>query len=51
MTTTIHQDSFRIGGDLPIRRMGYGAMQLTGPGVWGPPNDPLNAQAVLRRAI
>jgi pyridoxine 4-dehydrogenase len=51
MTTTIHNDTFRIGGDLPIRRMGFGAMQLTGPGVWGPPSDSLSAQAVLRRAV
>jgi hypothetical protein len=42
---------FPIGGDLPVRRMGFGAMQLTGPGVWGPPKDLANAQAVLRRAI
>jgi pyridoxine 4-dehydrogenase len=47
----IHDDTFRIGGALPIRRMGFGAMQLTGPGVWGPPKDPANAGAVLRRAV
>jgi pyridoxine 4-dehydrogenase len=51
MTSTKHDETFRIGGDLPVRRMGYGAMQLTGPGVWGPPRDPANAQAVLRRAV
>jgi hypothetical protein len=33
MTTTIRDDTFWIGGDLPIRWMGFGAMQLTGPGV------------------
>jgi pyridoxine 4-dehydrogenase len=38
-------------GDKPINRMGYGAMQLAGPGVFGPPRDPGAAQAVLRRAI
>ena len=38
-------------GDKPINRMGYGAMQLTGPGVFGPPRDPSAARAVLRRAI
>ncbi|MEI9995028.1 MAG: aldo/keto reductase [Rhizomicrobium sp.] len=43
--------TFNIGGDMPVRRMGFGAMQLTGPGVWGPPNDPENARAVLRRAV
>jgi pyridoxine 4-dehydrogenase len=38
-------------GDKPINRMGYGAMQLAGPGVFGPPSDPAAARAVLRRAI
>ncbi|SOE06590.1 aldo/keto reductase [Streptomyces sp. Ag109_G2-15] len=42
---------FRIGGDLPVNRLGYGAMQLTGPGVWGPPKDPDEAVRVLRRAV
>ena len=44
-------DTFLIGGDLPMRRMGFGAMRLTGPGVWGPPEDEPNACAVLRRAV
>jgi len=38
-------------GDKPINRIGYGAMQLTGPGVFGPPHDPGAARAVLRRVI
>src|SRR6476620_3495061 len=38
-------------GDKPINRMGFGAMQLAGPGVFGPPADPAAARAVLRRAI
>lgn len=42
---------FRIGGDLPVDRLGYGAMQLTGPGVWGDPKDPDEAVRVLRRAV
>jgi pyridoxine 4-dehydrogenase len=42
---------FRLGGDLPVFRLGYGAMQLTGPGVWGPPADPAEAVRVLRRAV
>ena len=42
---------FRIGGDLPVNRLGYGAMQLTGPGVWGDPKDPEEAVKVLRRAV
>ncbi len=44
-------DTFLIGGDLPVHRMGFGAMRLTGPGVWGPPEDESNARAVLRRAV
>ncbi len=42
---------FRIGGDLPVHRMGFGAMRLTGAGVWGPPENPVEAAAVLRRAV
>ncbi|MGW7049772.1 aldo/keto reductase [Streptomyces avermitilis] len=42
---------FRIGGGLPVNRLGYGAMQLTGPGVWGAPKDPEEAVRVLRRAV
>ncbi len=41
---------YRIGGDLPVNRLGYGTMQLTGPGVWGDPADPAEAVRVLRRA-
>ncbi|MEU9207078.1 aldo/keto reductase [Streptomyces sp. NPDC048415] len=43
--------TFPLGGDLPVRRLGYGAMQLTGPGVWGEPKDPDEAVRVLRRAV
>jgi pyridoxine 4-dehydrogenase len=39
------------GTSLTVQRMGYGAMQLAGPGVWGPPKDPEGAVAVLREAI
>src|SRR3984885_12299081 len=42
---------FSIGGKLPVTRLGYGAMQLTGPGVWGDPTDPDEAVRVLRRAV
>jgi len=42
---------FSIGSDLPVYRLGYGAMQLTGPGVWGDPPDRAEAIAVLRRAV
>jgi aryl-alcohol dehydrogenase-like predicted oxidoreductase len=43
--------TFELGGDLVVRRLGYGAMRLPGPGVWGEPEDPEGAKAVLRRAI
>jgi aryl-alcohol dehydrogenase-like predicted oxidoreductase len=42
--------AFRLGS-LEVHRLGYGAMQITGPGVWGPPRDPGEAIAVLRRAV
>src|SRR5438552_4777867 len=40
-----------LGGDLEVRRLGYGAMRITGDGIWGPPADPEGAKGVLRRAI
>jgi pyridoxine 4-dehydrogenase len=43
--------TFAIGGDLMVNRLGFGAMQLTGPGVWGDPKDPEEAIRVLRRAV
>ena len=43
--------TFAIGGDVTVNRLGYGAMQLTGPGVWGPPKDHDEAIRVLRRAV
>lgn len=45
------QDTFKLGGDLEINRLGFGAMRITGPGIWGEPNDPAEASAVLRRAL
>ncbi|MCL4776519.1 MAG: aldo/keto reductase [Gammaproteobacteria bacterium] len=41
----------RLGGDLAVARMGYGAMRITGNGVWGEPADPARCRAVLRRAL
>jgi pyridoxine 4-dehydrogenase len=38
-----------IGGEIEVRRLGYGAMRIVGEGVWGPPDDPDEARAVLRR--
>jgi aryl-alcohol dehydrogenase-like predicted oxidoreductase len=43
--------TFAIGGDLPVHRLGFGAMQLTGRGVWGEPADPVEAIATLRRSL
>ncbi len=43
--------TFALGGDLTVNRLGYGTMQLTGPGVWGDPKDPDEAMRVLRRAV
>jgi pyridoxine 4-dehydrogenase len=43
--------TFTIGGDLTVNRMGYGAMRITGAGVWGPPVDKAAAVTTLRRAI
>jgi len=42
---------FSIGGDLPVNRLGFGAMRLTGEGIWGWPPDRENAHKVLRRAV
>jgi pyridoxine 4-dehydrogenase len=43
--------TFHLGGDLAVHRLGFGAMRITGDGVWGPPKDRKEALAVLRRAI
>jgi aryl-alcohol dehydrogenase-like predicted oxidoreductase len=43
--------TFTIGGDLTVNRIGYGAMRITGPGVWGPPADKAASVATLRRTI
>ncbi|MFC5634914.1 aldo/keto reductase [Streptomyces bullii] len=43
--------TFAVGGTLPVRRLGYGTAQLTGPGYWGPRGDRREAVAVLRRAV
>ena len=43
--------TFNLGGDLPVNRLGFGAMRITGKGVWGPPEDRAEAQRVLRRAV
>lgn len=50
-TTTVPGGSFTLGNDLTVTRMGYGAMQLAGPHVFGPPKDRAAAIAVLREAV
>lgn len=55
-TTTLERPAersgtFVIGGDMPVHRLGFGSMQLTGPGIWGDPTDPAEAVRVLRRAV
>jgi aryl-alcohol dehydrogenase-like predicted oxidoreductase len=42
--------TFAVGGDIEVRRLGFGAMRITGPGIWGPPRDRDAARALLRRA-
>ncbi|WP_137992614.1 aldo/keto reductase [Streptomyces vilmorinianum] len=44
-------ETYMLGGDLPVRRLGYGTAQLTGPGYWGPRGERADAVAVLRRAV
>jgi pyridoxine 4-dehydrogenase len=43
--------TINIGGDLTVNRMGFGAMRLTGKGIWGPPRDPREAVQVLQKAV
>lgn len=42
--------TFAVGGEIEVRRLGFGAMRITGPGTWGPPADRAAARALLRRA-
>ncbi len=60
MATTHFQDTaanaadsgtFQLGGDLPVHRLGYGAMRITGEGVWGEPKDEAEAKRLLRRSV
>src|ERR1700690_1335891 len=43
--------TFKIGGDLTVHRLGFGAMRITGPGIWGDPPDRNAAIALLRRVV
>jgi len=50
-TATTFSKEFTIGGDLKVNRLGYGAMRITGKGIWGPPKDHNEAIRVLKRAV
>jgi aryl-alcohol dehydrogenase-like predicted oxidoreductase len=50
-TATEVSKTFKLGGDLEVHRLGYGAMRITGKGVWGEPTDREGAKKVLRRAV
>ncbi len=43
--------TFTLGGDMTVRRMGFGAMRITGDGVWGDPKDPEESKRVLKRCL
>jgi pyridoxine 4-dehydrogenase len=51
MSTSLPGGNLKLAEDLTVSRVGYGAMQLAGPGVWGPPRDREQAIAVLREAV
>ncbi len=50
-TAISFEKTLTIGGDLNVNRLGYGAMRITGKGIWGPPKDEVEAIGVLRRAV
>src|SRR5580658_9797813 len=43
--------TFKLGGDLEVNRLGFGAMRIVGDGIWGEPKDPEQSKRVLRRAV
>jgi aryl-alcohol dehydrogenase-like predicted oxidoreductase len=49
--TPTYAKTFALGGDLTVSRLGYGAMRITGPGIWGPPQDHDESIRVLKRAV
>ena len=56
MSTNLKADAqasgtFKLGGDTPVHRLGFGAMRITGKGVWGEPKDPEEAKKVLKRVV
>src|SRR5829696_8361065 len=48
---SLRMETFPIGGDLEVHRLGFGAMRITGEGIWGPPDDPEEATRLLRRVV
>jgi pyridoxine 4-dehydrogenase len=44
-------ETLTLGGDLEVHRLGFGAMRITGKGIWGPPDDPEEAKRLLRRVV
>src|SRR5712671_4362541 len=50
-TSAAASGTVSFGGELTVNRLGFGAMRITGEGIWGPPKDPAAAIAVLRRAV
>ncbi len=51
MTTNTLKTTLTLGGDLEVNRVGFGAMRITGPAIWGMPDNPQNSIALLRRAV
>ncbi len=49
--TAANAGTIDVGGDLTVNRLGFGAMRITGPGIWGEPRDRDGAKAALRRAV
>src|SRR3989442_15848236 len=50
-SSLMEHDTFALGGDRRVSRLGFGAMRVAGPGVWGEPADRTEAIATLRRAV
>jgi aryl-alcohol dehydrogenase-like predicted oxidoreductase len=51
MASSANAMTFTLGGDLQVRRLGFGAMRITGPGIWGEPPDRAAATALVRRVV
>ena len=51
MADASQSGTFRIGGELAVHRLGFGAMRITGPGIWGPPKDKAEALGALQRSV